>query len=227
MLRTAGILLLAQCICTSLCLCSQPVAPCDVELLASLTAMSPSLTSKQAFPSLLDQQLDKKHSKKMRRPSFYESRTDNCNKSCPFYWSRASLVDSCCNAEKLELIKSEEPCCRQAAGNPGGKLVAAGAGRWGYRGCCAAGRDGREDVGGGREEKPLPEISASSNKTQSRDPRAEVCFSESAAHGGVAVAQRGCWRGCLAEYKELLVGLLVTCPEVLQARLCFLVLITW
>lgn len=188
--------------------------------------------SKQAFPSLLDQQLDEQHSKKMRRPSFYESRTDNCNKSCPFYWSWASLVDLCCNAEKLELIKSEELCCRQAAGSPGGKLVSAVAGRWGYRGCCAAWvRCSREGWtwgwGRGEGRQAPPKISACSNNTQSRDPQAEVCFSESAAHGGVAMAQPGCWRCCLAEYKELLVGLLVTCPEVLQARLCFLVLITW
>ncbi|KAF2974360.1 hypothetical protein EK904_009920, partial [Melospiza melodia maxima] len=45
--------------------CLPGCIPSDVELTACLTAMSPSLTSKEAFPLLPDQQLDKQCIKKM------------------------------------------------------------------------------------------------------------------------------------------------------------------
>lgn len=72
---------------------------------------------------------------------------------------------------------------------------------------------GQEEMGGEGREAPL-EMPACSNKARSREPWAEVCCWEVAACG------------CPAEHKELLVGLLVACPQVLQVRLCFPVLTT-
>lgn len=220
-LQTDEILPLAQCMHTSLCLCSQPAFPLMLNWLHVWQPCHLLWHLSRHFLCSLTSNLTSSASERWKGSGFMSKGQRNAIKAVPFtdhepLWQTQFIMLQSWKAGNYQkwgamLLIS----CKQ----PRKSVDTFWTGWWGYWGLCAGeGQTQRRGRGQGRE-TPMA-APACSNKTQSCDAWAEVCFSESGTW-------QGCWWWCLAEYKELLVGLLVTCPGVLPLQLCFLVSVTW